>query len=85
MNIFSGEILENVSKAPMVEKVATANGYVIYMGWPKGGDVTKCQIRRMTYEQNGDTETWTTEFPDGRMQFEYDWADRATLSYSLYK
>lgn len=87
MNEFSSDILANIYKAPLVEKVTSANGnYVIYQGFPTDAACTKCQIRRITYAGAGTTtEQWTTEFAEGSQRTDFDWADRTTLNYSIYK
>jgi len=86
MHIYSSELLQSVIQAPLVEQVTTdENNYVIYMAFPTGNDFTKCQIKRISYAKVGNVETYETKFPNGSKVFEYDWDDRAVLTYEFYK
>jgi len=86
MDIFSSELLHNIVNAPLVEKVTTdANSYVVYQGFPQDGACLKCQIRRITYTKSSSSETWITEYAECSQRFDFAWADRATLTYGMYK
>lgn len=86
MDIYSSELLHNVANAPLVEKVTSdANSYVVYQGFPQDSACLKCQIRRLTYTKSGSSETWITEYAEGSQRFDFAWADRATLTYSIYR
>lgn len=83
MNENSNEILCEVAKAPLMEKVATESGYVCYFGFPKNGNTNECRIKRVSYLKNGSVETWTTTHPNGSKFFAFDWSKRAEYNYKL--
>ena len=86
MDIFSSLSYINALSPTFTEKITDGNNYVIYMGWAQNGDSENCLIKKITYTDSGTgTETWSTEFANGRKDFDNNWANRAALSYSTLK
>lgn len=82
MDIFSSELLQNTVAYPLVEKITIdENYYVIYMAIPTGEDTTKCSIKRVVYNKNGNSELWTTTFPFGNKNAQFDWDLRTEYTY----
>ena len=85
MNIYSSSLVMEAASAAIVEQINTGDNYVMFMFFPEDNSTTHGMIKRVTYTLLGDTETYTIEYPDGKKQFTNAWADRATLTYNLYK
>ncbi len=80
---YSSELVQALS-APLVEQVKKSDtSSIIYMGFPDHGDLSKCAIKRVEYSKNGDTESWITTWANGMKEQVNDWAQRASLDYSL--
>ncbi|MGD9930129.1 MAG: hypothetical protein AB7U05_08925 [Mangrovibacterium sp.] len=52
-----------------------------YVGYLQRGDTTKCMIKRV--EKTGTVTT--IMYPNGYADFNYNWADRATITYAHRK
>ena len=78
---YANEMIQALA-APLVEQINTSDAEkTIYMGYPDRGDLTKCAIKKVEYQKDGNTESWTTKWANGLKEQNVAWADRATLTY----
>lgn len=77
MNRIYDSILTQASReADIIEEV---NEDLTYIGFYLCGDPTKCLIRKI--EKMGLVTTF--KYPGGLLEYNQDWADRATLTYTF--
>ncbi len=81
---YSSEILQAIGQAPLIEQVAIDDNHkVIYMGFPRQRDITKCCIKKIDYVKDGQSETWVTKWSNGMQEQNCDWEDRETITYNF--